>query len=132
MGYSGQSAQKHVAAFNTGAGSKAVTLDLCGVTPGAHTMKALGKQDDVRLKNAAKKVSEKYRKKRKKLRSEKKDKADKKSYQAGGFDLSAKPVEDDKPKKKRKRVSKKNNNNEQVQVKFVMPTFEVVAKKVQK
>lgn len=62
------SACETIAAFNTGAASKAVALDLCGVTPGAHTMKALSKQDDVRVKNAAKKVSEKYRKKRQKLR----------------------------------------------------------------
>ena len=57
-------------------------------TPGAQTMSALRKQDDARIKNAAKKISEKYRKKRQKLRSEKKDKSDKKSYQPGGFGLS--------------------------------------------
>ena len=117
-----------IAAFNTGAASKAVALDLCGVTPVAQTMKALKKQNYVRIKNAAKKVSEKYRKKRQKLRSEKKDKADKKSYQPGGFALSAKPVQNTKPK--RKRAPKKKN--EQFQIKFVMPTFEVVAKKRQK
>ena len=112
-----------IAAFNTGAASKAVALDLCGVTPGAQTMKALRKQDYVRIKNAAKKVSEKYRKKRQKLQSEKKDKP-------GGFDLSAKPVQNTKPK--RKRAPKKKKNDEQFQTKFVMPTFEVVAKKRQK
>ena len=54
-----------IAAFNTGAARKAVVLDLCCVTPGAETMSALRKQDDVRIKNTAKKISEKYRKKRK-------------------------------------------------------------------
>ena len=78
-----------------------VVLDLCGVTPGAETMSALRKQDDVRIKNAAKKISEKYRKKRQKLRSEKKDKSDKKSYQPGGFGLSAKPINDTETKKKK-------------------------------
>ncbi|CAB3993253.1 Hypothetical predicted protein [Paramuricea clavata] len=90
-------------------------------------MKALRKQDYVRIKNAAKKVSEKYRKKRQKLRSEKKDKADKKSYQPGGFHLSDKPVQNTKPKIKR--APKRKKNDEQFQIKFVMPTFEVVGKK---
>ncbi|CAB4006642.1 Hypothetical predicted protein, partial [Paramuricea clavata] len=39
-----------VAVFNTGAASKAVIMNLCGVTPGVHTMRALRKQDDTRLK----------------------------------------------------------------------------------
>ena len=117
--------------FNIGAASKAVTLDLCGVTPGVHTMRAFRKQDDVRLKNSAKKVSEKYRKKRQKLRSQKKDKADKKSYQPGGFGLSAKPVDSTKSKK-RKSARKEIKDNEQPQIRFVMPTFEVVAKKQRK
>ena len=38
-----------VAFFNTGTGSKAVNLELCGVTPGAQTMRAHRKQDDVKL-----------------------------------------------------------------------------------
>ena len=120
-----------IAAFNTGAASKAVVLDLCGVSPGAQTMSALSKQDDVRIKNAAKKVSEKYRKKRQKLRSEKKDTADKKSNQHGGFGLSAKPVNDTATKKK-KAAPKKKKNNEQPEIKFVMPTYEVVAERKRK
>jgi hypothetical protein len=120
-----------IAAFNTGAASKAVALDLCGVTPGMHTMRALRKQDDVRLKTAAKKVSDKYRKNRQKLRAQKKDKADKRSYQPGGFGLSAKPI-DSTESKKRKRAPNKKKNNEQPQIQFVMPTFEVIAKKKRK
>ena len=120
-----------IAAFNTGAASKAVVLDLCGVTPGAQTMSALRKQDDVRMKNAAKKISEKYRKKRQKLRSEKKDKSDKKSYQPGGFGLSAKPINDTETKKKKKKTAPKKNN-EQPEIRFVMPTYEVVAKRKRK
>ena len=105
-----------------------MALDLCGVTPGMHTMRALRKQDDVRLKTAAKKVSDKYRKKRQKLRAQKKDKADKRSYQPGGFGLSAKPI-DSTESKKRKRAPNKKKINEQPQIQFVMPTFEVIAKK---
>lgn len=48
-------ASETTAAFNKGATSKAVVLDLCGVTPGAQTMSALRKQDHVRIKNAVKK-----------------------------------------------------------------------------
>ena len=101
-----------------------MVLDLCGVTPGAQTMSALRKQDGVRIQNAAKKISEKYQKKRQKLRSEKKDKSDKKSYQPWGFGLSAKPINDTETKKK----TAPKKNNEQPEIRFVMPTYEVVAK----
>jgi hypothetical protein len=77
-----------VAVFNTGAASKAVIMNLCGDTPGVHTMRALRKQDDTRLKTAAKKVSMTYREKRQKLRAQRKSKGDKMAYQPGGFGLS--------------------------------------------
>ena len=35
--------------FNTGAASKAVVMNLCGVTPGVQTMRARRKQDRVRI-----------------------------------------------------------------------------------
>ena len=114
-----------IAMFNTGAASKAVIMDLCGVTPGAHTMKALRKQDDTRLKTAARQVSAKYRERRQKLRSQRKTKGDKNAYQPGGFDVQAKPVD-----AKRKRApKKKKKDNLEPQITFVMPTVEVVGKK---
>ena len=48
-------------------------------------MRGLRKQDATRMKNAAKKVTEKYRKRRQKLLAQKKDKVDRQSYQPGGF-----------------------------------------------
>ena len=59
-----------ITVFNTGAASKAVVMNLCRVTPGVQTMRALRKQDRVRIQTAAKKVSLKYREKRQKLRSQ--------------------------------------------------------------
>ena len=113
-----------IAAFNTGAASKAVVMNLCGVTPGVHTMKALRKQDATRIKNAAKKVTLKYRERRQKLRAQRKSKGDKTAYQAGGFDLSAKPV--DTGKKKRKRAPKEIEDDEDIPlIRFVTPTVEV-------
>ena len=91
-----------IAAFNTGAASQDVTLQLCGVTPGIQTMRGLRKQDATRMKNAAKKMTEKYRRRRQKLRAKKKDKVDRESYQPGGFGLGVKPVES-KPERERKK-----------------------------
>ena len=95
-----------IAVFNTGAASKAVVMNLCGVTPGVQTMRALRKQDRVRRQTAAKKVSLKYREKRQKLRSLRKSKGDKSAYQPGAFGLSSKPI-DTGVSKKRKRTGKK-------------------------
>ena len=44
-----------VALFNVGAGSDAVLLKSCGVSPGKNTVKALHKKDKQRLYHAAKK-----------------------------------------------------------------------------
>ena len=98
-----------------------MVLDLCGVTPGAQSMSAVRKQDDVRIKNAAKKISEKYRKKRQKLQSEKKDKADKKSYQSGGFGLSVKPVNDAETKKKKKQHQKRKRTMNSLKLNLSCP-----------
>ena len=120
-----------VASFNTGAGSCALNLDLCGVTPGSYTMRALDKQDKMRLRNAAKKVSDNYKKSRRKRRAQKKEKADKTAYQAGAFDLNVMPVEDVTSKKKKRapKKPKKRQNTEEPQIRFVMPKFEVVGTK---
>jgi hypothetical protein len=94
-------------------------MELCGLTPGINTMRALRLQDCIRIKNAAKKVSLKYRDQRRKLRAQRKSKADKTAYQPGGFSLRAQPdIPMEKPKK-RKRTAK-------VQIKFVMYTMEVI------
>ena len=45
-----------IAVFNTGAASKAVVMNLCGVTPGVQTMRALRKQDLVRIQTAANEI----------------------------------------------------------------------------
>ena len=119
-------AAQTIAAFNTGAASQAVALDLCGVSPGMNTKKALRKQDEQRLLTAAKKVSEKYRKQRQKLRSQKKDKADKKSYQPGGFGLNVQP---DSLTNLKKKAPKHKISNKEILIRSVLPTVEVVAKK---
>jgi hypothetical protein len=56
--------------------SKAVVMDIFGITPGTNTMKALRLQDQSRIKAASKKVSDKYQKQRQKLRAQKKSKGD--------------------------------------------------------
>lgn len=121
-----------VAIFNTGAASKAVIMNMCGITPGTHTMRALRKQDETRVKTAAKKVSIKYREKRQKLRAQRKSKGDKMAYQPGGFGLSAKPVDTGKKRKRTPKQTKNNEVNEQPQITFVMPTIEIVGKKRRK
>ena len=110
-----------VTLFNTGTGSKAVVMELCGLAPGLNTMRALRLQDSKRIKNAAKKVGLKYREQRRKLRAQRKSKADKTAYQPGGFSLSTEPDIPTKPSKKRKRTAK-------IKIKFVMPTMEVIGK----
>ena len=77
-------------------------MGMCGITPGANTMKALRQQDKKRITSAAKKVSAKYRDQRRKQRAQRKAKADQNAYQAGAFSLSSKP-DDMKTQKKRKR-----------------------------
>ena len=111
--------------FNTGAGSLAEVMGMCGITPGANTMKALRQQDKKRINSAAKKVSAKYRDQRRKQRAQRKAKADQNAYQAGAFSLSSKP-DDINTQKKRKRSQKKPVKQSDVPINFVMPTFEVV------
>lgn len=117
-----------IGTFNTGAASKAVLMESCGVRPGSSMLKALRKEDKARIQSAAYKVSKKYRERRQALRSKKKAKADKQSYSSGSFGLSAKP--EIKPKKSRKRKKETNHvdtsasNN--VVVTFVEPVVEVV------
>ena len=95
-------------------------------------MRALRKQDRVRIQTAAKKVSLKYREKRQKLRSLRKSKGDKSAYQPGAFGLSSKPI-DTGVSKKRKRTGKETKKNEQgPKIRFVMPTVEVIGKERRK
>ncbi|CAB4024768.1 Hypothetical predicted protein [Paramuricea clavata] len=53
------------------AASKAMVMDIFGITPGSKTIKALRLQDQSRIKAASKKVSDKYQKQRQKLRAQK-------------------------------------------------------------
>ena len=70
-----------VATFNTGAASNAVLMEMCKREPGRNTIKALRLQDKQRLRNAAQKVSLKYKDRRRKLRSQGKVKGDSAAYQ---------------------------------------------------
>ena len=93
-----------ISSFNTGAGSLAKIVSMCGITLGANTMKELRQQDKKGIVPAASKVSAKYRDERRKRRAQRKTKADQNAYQAGAFSLSSKP--DITTYKKRKRSEK--------------------------
>ena len=67
-----------VAVFNKGEAGNAIIMRGCGVPLGINTMQYLRKQDKIRLANAKKKVSSRYRKKRKGQRAKAKAKVDKK------------------------------------------------------
>ena len=81
-----------VTQFNTGAGSKAVLLKSVGVTPTENMLTALRKADHVRVKKAARKITEKARHNRRKLQAKRKSKSKEKvTYMAGGFGLTNEP-----------------------------------------
>ena len=124
-----------IAVFNTGAASKAVMMDSCGVTPGSNMMISLRQQNKSRIRSSAQKISSRYRKQRQSLRSKRKSKGDEKAYEAGFFGLSGKP-EFSLAKKKRglKRPqqeagSSKHSQQKVIAVTFVEPEIEVVASK---
>jgi hypothetical protein len=79
------------------------------------------KQDDVRIKNAAKKVSEKYRKKR----------LTRNLTNLGGLFQVPSLLRILNPRREREHQIRKKNN-EKIQIKSVLPTFEVVAKKLRR
>ena len=118
-----------IAVFNTGAGSKAVTMELRHVTPRVNTMKAFTKQDQSRVKSASQKISSKYRKQRQNLRAKKKGKGDDTTYHSGGFSLSSHPDKCVAKKRKERGKSTKGQNSErtvveQVEVVFIQPEYE--------
>ena len=123
-----------VAVFNTGAASKAVTMVMCGVSPGANTMRALRLQDKTRIKSTTQKITSKYRKQQQNLRAKRKSKGDEASYQPGGFSLSSHP---DKSEPKKRKGTKRSTEElhsepavvEKAEVRFVQPEFEVIAPK---
>ena len=120
-----------IAVFNTGAGSKAVTMKLCHVTPGVNTMKALREQDQSRIKSASQKISSKYRKQRRNLRAKKKRKGDDTAYQAGGFSLSSYPEKCNTKKTKGRGKNTKGQNSEkpvveQMEIAFVQPEYGLI------
>ena len=123
-----------VAVFNTGAASKAVTMVMCGVSPGANTMRALRLQDKTRIKSTTQKITSKYRKQRQNLRAKRKSKGDEASYQPGGFSLSSHPDKSEPKKRKGKKRSTEEPHSEpavveKAEVRFVQPEFEVIAPK---
>ena len=74
-------------------------MERLGITPGTNTLSSLRNEDEVRLKNAAKKISRKYQIKRKVLRFGKKRKTqDPVNYKPGGFRPG---VEPELPKKRK-------------------------------
>ena len=78
--------------FNSGSGSRVKLLDSFCSKPKRNMMLAMRKEDDKRVKNAARKIVEQARKRRRKLRSEKKSKKENiVTYQAGSFGLSSNP-----------------------------------------
>ena len=63
-----------------------------GVVPDTNMLTALRKADNLRLKNSARKITEKCRLHRRKLRAKKKtSQKEKTTYMAGGFGLGTKP-----------------------------------------
>ena len=108
--------------FNTHAESSAEIMDMCGTTPGANTMKALGKHDNERIEVAANKVRAKYGEQRKQ-RAKQKAKADQNDYQAGAFSLSSKP--DDTKSQRKRKSQKKPVKKADTPITFAMPTIEV-------
>ena len=83
-----------VCVANTGAASKAVIMEKAGIDIGSNMLKGLRYEDKMRIKNAACKISLRYRKRRKQLKFNKvKSKAKKVSYKAGSFGLTSRPDE---------------------------------------
>lgn len=124
-----------VGVFNTGAASKAVLMQQCGVSPGRNMLKALRQEDQERVNAAARKVSSKYRQQRQSLRSKRKSRADKVSYQPGAFGISAKPEIKSKSSKTTRKSAANSavrdgpsvaSSSTSVEVTFVMPDWEVV------
>ena len=85
-----------ICVFNTGAATKGMMMERLGIPAGQNMIKALRNEDKVRVKNAARKTSIKYRNRRKQLKfMKKKNKASKEqelAYKAGSFGLGSKPV----------------------------------------
>ena len=82
-----------ISSFNTGASSIALVMKMCKILPGHNTLLALPNLDHLRIKNAAVKVSDKYKKRRRQLRAKRmkiKDKS-KETYVSGGFGLTSVP-----------------------------------------
>ena len=78
--------------FNSGATTKAIVYESLGVQPGTNFYKATVDKEKIRIKNAAKKISDMYCFNRKKRRAKRKSKSDDKvTYMAGAFDLSKEP-----------------------------------------
>ena len=124
-----------VAVFNTGEAGNAIIMRGCGVPLGINTMQYLRKQDKIRLANAKKKVSSRYRKKRKGQRAKAKARVDKNSYNPGSFDLTSKPTSKKYNKRKteteeastiNEAASTSQTTQNYVDVAFVTPDFEVV------
>eukprot|EP00794_Sanderia_malayensis_P019336 gene19336-21256_t len=97
---------------NTGAASNYMLLEKLGIEPGENTLRSLRQEDNARVRNAGRKVSEKCRTSRKNLKfQKKKEKKTCLAYKAGGFGTMSVPDEMVAKKEKHplKKAKKENN-----------------------
>ena len=129
---------KTVCLFNTAATSIARLMRDCRVTPGRNALMAFSKRDSSRLRNAAIKISKKYKDRLKQLRASQKHFSEKEneSYISGGFGLTSTPeykgsFDSRGRKQNHKKMSRKrllvrrevddNQSNEEPKIQFVLP-----------
>lgn len=129
-----------MAKFNVGASSLAEIIISCNISPGHNTLRALRDHDATRLKSAAVKVSEKYKRRRRYLRAQRLKKAtDKQVYVAGGFGLTSTPESyakkrkvtaqtNQRSKKPTEQIPNQDDLNEKIiepSIVFMMPLEEI-------
>ena len=66
-------------------------MEESGLEPGRNSFEGLWKEDKMRLKSAAQKVSKKYKERRKALRGQRKKKSDDIAYSSGAFGVKKTP-----------------------------------------
>ena len=107
---------------------------MCGVSPGANTMRALRQQDKTRIKSTTQKKTSKNCKQWQNLWAKRKSKGDEASYQPRGFSLSSHPDKSEPKKRKGNKIGSEELDSEQAvdekdELRFVHPDFEVIASK---
>ena len=97
---------------NTGAASKAFLLEDMGIAAGQNMVRALHKEDNERIKHAARKISARYRKKRKQLKYSTKSKVKNISYRTGSYGTSSKPDSTKTSREIKQAAQSHNKDNE--------------------